>query len=371
MSDEPPSDGNWRTILDELGDPDPADTLRLIERLEELGAEHQELLEAVRTGTLGTVALELALRGREERLPFDEAARRAGLDVEEAAVVWRALGFPDPLDPPLNVTLGQVESMGGLAEMSRALLGREAGLELARVIGSGMAQLAEAIVGAFRVQSEMPRRDSGEPYSELVNDYMRAAAVMIPALTQRLGQVLTEHLVTASRASWAPDEQRMAVTRDLAVGFADLVDYTRVARSLSPSELAGAVGRFESLAGEISSRHRARVVKLIGDEVMFVAGDPGDGARVALELIDELGRDASMPQLRIGLASGPVMSRQGDYYGNVVNLAARLAKAAEPGSVLASESLARRLTQPMAAEPVELPPLKGFDAAVRGYRLTG
>ena len=362
---------DWDSILDRSPYLDHADAIRLIDHLAEQGASDEELVEATRTGTLGPLALDLALRGRGEHLPFDEAARRAGLEVEEAARVWRALGFSDPLDPPQKVTPAQVEALRKLTRMGQALLGADAEHQLARVIGSGMARLAEALVDTFRVQAEMPRIDSGEPSSEVVEHYSRAAAVMIPALAEVLGEVLTEHLLAASRASWTPDEQRAAVTRSLAVGFADLVEYTRTARGLTPAELAGAVGRFESLAGEISSRHRGRVVKLIGDEVMFVAGDPADGARVALELIDELGRDPSMPQLRVGLASGPVISQQGDYYGDVVNLAARLVKAAEPGTVLASESVAKGVTEPVAAEPVELPPLKGFDEAVPVYRLTG
>jgi class 3 adenylate cyclase len=320
------------------------------------------LEDAARTGTLGPLGLELALRPPGERLPFPEAARQAGLEVDDAAALWRAFGFPDPVDPPQRLTRAQVESLQVVAGMSRALLGSETSQQLARGIGSSMAQLAEAIVDAFRVRVEVPRQDQGESYSQVVKDYGEIGSVLIPALTKALGEILTGHLLAVARAAWAMDEQRTAVTRNLVVGFADLVDYTRSARAATPAELAAAIGRFESLAGEIVARHGGRVVKLIGDEVMFAAGHSTSAARIAFELIESLQADPQMPQVRVGLAAGPVVSHQGDYFGEVVNLAARLVKAAEPGTVLASEAVGQ-------GEPVELPPLKGFDDPMRAYRL--
>jgi adenylate cyclase len=118
------------------------------------------------------------------------------------------------------------------------------------------------------------------------------------------------------------------------------------------------------------ARHGGRVVKLIGDVVMFVADDPAKGARAALDLIDELAGDPQMPEVRVGLAAGPVISYQGDYYGEVVNLAARLVKAAEPGAALASESVVEGAPAPLGAQRVQLAALKGFDEPVPTYRLT-
>jgi len=354
---------DWEAILEQTSYLDRADALVLIEYLSERGATDEELTEAAKAGTLGPLGLELALRPAGERVPFPEAARLAGLSADEAAAMWRAFGFPDPLDPPRRLSPRQVETLQVLAGMSQSLFGPEMSLQLSRVIGSSMANLAEAITDAYRLQVEVPRQDQGESYSQLVKDYGEIGSVMLPALTAALGDILTGHLLAVARAGWALDEERTAVTRDLAVGFADLVGYTRSARAATPSELAAAIGRFESLAGEIVARHGGRVVKLIGDEVMFAAEHPVNAARVAFELIDALQADPRMPRVRIGLAAGPVISHQGDYYGDVVNLAARLVKAAEPGEVLASDSFGR-------GEPVDLPPLKGFDEAVPVYRLT-
>ena len=229
-----------------------------------------------------------------------------------------------------------------------------------------MARLAEAIVDAFRIHGEMPRRDRGEPTSQVVEDYARTAAAVLPPLTAAIGDLLIGHLLAVTRASWALDEQRAAVTRDLVIGFADLVGYTQAAQQLSPTELAGAISRFETCSGETITRHGGRVVKLIGDEVMFVIEDRDRAADLAVDLLGEVARDPALPQVRIGLAAGPVVSHLGDYYGDVVNLAARLVSAAAPGTVLASEALGSTDR----GEAVELPPLKGYDRPVEAWRLS-
>jgi hypothetical protein len=167
-----------RIDLDELAQlgldpsaPDSEDTLKLVRYVLERGAGHDELGEAVRAGTLGPLALELALREPGDAVPFDEAARRAGLETSEAAALWRALGFPDPLRAGAPLRSTQFETLQVLAEMCRSPLGKDTTLQLARVLGGSVAQLAEAVVDAFRVQIEMPRRTAGEPYSGVVEDY--------------------------------------------------------------------------------------------------------------------------------------------------------------------------------------------------------
>ena len=361
---------DWEAILQDAGSADREDTIRLFRYLTDHGATGPELAEAARAGTLGPLALELALRPAGERVAFDRAAEQAGLEVRDAAAVWRDLGFPDPLDPILYLTPREVQTLQVLAGMRQLLPGPDTARQLARVIGSSMAQLAEAIVDAFRVDVEMPRRDRGEPVSHVVEDYAKTAADAIPLLTDVLGDVLTGHMLAVSRASWALDERRIAVTRELAVGFADLVEFTRTARALPPAELAAAIASFESRMGGIISRHRGRVVKLIGDEVMFVIEDLAGASRLAVDLIDELSGDALIPRVRVGLAAGPVTSHRGDYYGDVVNLAARLVKVADPGEALLSEAIAEHVRPPYRAEPVELPALKGYDRPPRAYALT-
>ena len=119
-----------------------------------------------------------------------------------------------------------------------------------------------------------------------------------------------------------------------AVGFADLVSFTRLVRRLTERELAVLVQRFEALASDVITSHGGRVVKTVGDEVLFVVGPGAAAAAIALEIVDVLGSDELLPDVRVGMATGPVVGRLGDVFGITVNRASRLTSLARPGTVL-------------------------------------
>jgi adenylate cyclase len=125
----------------------------------------------------------------------------------------------------------------------------------------------------------------------------------------------------------------------LAVGFADLCGFTNLSQRLSAKELDQLLGRFESVVGSTVDRHRGRVVKLMGDEVLFVAEEPHAVATIGLELASRASIDALLPGLRIGAAYGSVLVRRGDCFGTTVNLASRVMHAAPCGQVLVDENL--------------------------------
>ncbi len=352
----------------DAADLDP-DTQRLVQHLVDQGVGRRELSEALETGWLGPLALEVALRDSGEPVPFDQAAADTGLEPEAAAALWRALGFPDPLASNATLWPSQVQTLGTLAEMGRAGLGSDTALQLARVIGSSVALMAEALVDAFRVEVEMPARNAGTPYAQVVEDYVRAAPGQLSALSDAIGHVLRAHVVAVARSRWALDESQATVTRERTVGFADLVGYTANSRYLSPSELAEAISRFESIVGEAVNNAGGRVVKLIGDEAMFVVDDPRRASELALELTRVLGADRDLPGVRIGLASGQIVAHHGDYYGDVVNLAARLVKVADPGEVLVSPSVAEKLSGEIGVDEVRTEALKGYERGVTAFRL--
>jgi adenylate cyclase len=291
------------------------------------------------------------------------------MEPAEAAELWRALGFPDPLRSQPLLTESQIESLQVFAEMRR-LLGEQTSLALARVIGGSVAQIAEAVVDAFRLRVEMPRRNAGEPYQEVVEDYARTASVAIPALGHAITEALGSHLVVVSRSAWGMDAERATVTRERTVGFADLVDYTASMRGSSPAALAATIRRFEAHVSDAVARAGGRVVKLIGDEAMFTFDDRVVGCELALGLARTIAEDRELPGVRIALAAGPVVSHSGDYYGDVVNLAARLVKLAEPGEVLVSEALAEPGAGNLIFEPAGRHPLKGYEGRVAAYRLS-
>ena len=129
----------------------------------------------------------------------------------------------------------------------------------------------------------------------------------------------------------------------MCVGFADIVGYTTRARSMTGTELAQLVDRFDEVTTGIITDHHGHVVKTIGDEVLFAADEPEQAALIALGLIEEHLDDESFPEVRIGMAHGRVLNRMGDVYGPVVNVAARLTKVARPGTVVIDRGMAEAL----------------------------
>jgi adenylate cyclase len=153
-----------------------------------------------------------------------------------------------------------------------------------------------------------------------------------------------------------PDRTKLPLAR--AVGFADMVSFTRRTAGLGSTDLSQFVQRFEAAARDVVTASGGRVVKTIGDAVLFVADDASTGARVALGLADALGRELDSDEVRLaGLADGArgvtpvrvgfvwgrILSRFGDVFGPTVNLAARLTDIAEPSTVLVDVETARAL----------------------------
>ena len=147
-----------------------------------------------------------------------------------------------------------------------------------------------------------------------------------------------------------------------AVGFADMVSYTTLSRTMDDRTLARMVLRFESLAAETISAGGGWLVKTIGDEVMFNAETPEAGAAIALSLAETIAADEELPSARVALTWGRVLSRMGDIYGPTVNLAARLTSLADPGTVLVDAMTAAALSRDERFVLVPQPPriVRGF-----------
>ncbi len=360
--------------LERLGVYDPAapnaeDRLRLLELLADGGAAADELVDAAASDSLGALALELAVRGRGAGVSFDQASRTAGLDGESASALWRALGFADPQASLPRLSGADAEALATLAAASRDLLGSAATIGLARVLGASAARLAEALVDAMRVQFEMPRRNAGVDYSEVVSQYSSLAEAQLGSLLAVFDAVFRRHMVAVASGDWSFDPEARAARRELLVGFVDIEGYTSISRTLSSGQLADLVGQFETIISDTVARHPARLIKLIGDAAMIVCDDARDGCRLALEIAGQFGADLGRPAVRIGLANGPVIALRGDYFGDVVNLASRLAGIARPSTIVVEGSVKRIAANGFAFE--QLPPtdLKGLGRIPTAYRL--
>ena len=148
---------------------------------------------------------------------------------------------------------------------------------------------------------------------------------MIPRVLElvwrrRLAAAAQRRLVRAGAEDGAP----------VCVGFADLVGFTAQTQQLDTTELADVVGRFESIAYDVVAAHGGRVVKTIGDEVMFVHDDAVQACRTALVLARRYRTTRRSPTCASGWPAGPVLERDGDVYGPTVNLASRIVSIAYP-----------------------------------------
>ena len=143
---------------------------------------------------------------------------------------------------------------------------------------------------------------------------------------------------------------------ELAVGFADMVGFTMLSQQLSEEELAAVVSRFEEVAHDITTSLGGRVVKMIGDEAMFVSESVEAMARIGLGLAEAYADDELLSDVRVALAVGPVLVQDGDYYGTVVNLASRVVNIAAPGSVLVSDQFHDALGDELERAGVTPPP---------------
>jgi adenylate cyclase len=352
--------------LERLGLYDPAasgapDKLRLLTRAFELGATLDEVVRANGLSGLGSLMLDLAMRPAGVTQELGTFAERSELDSDLVHRLWLALGLPESDILPVRVTSDAAEALRFIAAMT-TLLGEEVALALARVVGSSVARMTEALAGAFRVGIEVPERLTGTPYSQVADDYTTIARDLLPAFLEAVEAVFRRHLVVVSYQLWSTDEERAAVTLERTVGFADLVGSTDVLHTQSVKEMAEMVRQFEEQAWDLVSRAGGRVVKLIGDEAMFVVEDPGRACDIGLGLVE-----ASPHPVRVGLAAGSVVGLYGDYYGETVNLAARLVRAAEPSTLLVSETVRDRVGAAFTVKPLGPLGLKGFAEPVPVY----
>jgi adenylate cyclase len=167
--------------------------------------------------------------------------------------------------------------------------------------------------------------------------------LLLPELEEFLIYVWRRQLAAATgRVVQAADDEEM-VDRRLAVGFADLVGFTRLTRRMEEEELGELVEAFETTAADLVAAHGGRLIKTLGDEVLYAADDASVAAEIALRLIETMANDETMPELRVGIAFGTVTTRMGDVFGTTVNLASRLTSIAPKDAVLVDGAFAEEL----------------------------
>ncbi len=337
----------------------------LIEYLDSLGFTAEDMVEAERRGRLFGLAGDVLQRSGRPIYTLREAADRLGVSVEELTHAWHALGLSvSDGDQPV---FSQVDIDGLAAWVAlRAAVGDEATLTLLRVLGASMARLSEAGSTAIRLGLPDIQMEYSEDELTTARAY-RAVGEFIPRLAVLMDAVFRHHTISA-RTYFEGVIRDNSASVICGIGFADLTGFTSLTQRLTPTELSALLVEFAAAVNDVVLADGGRVVKFIGDEVMWVSSTPEQLAKVALDLVEHPGAQEANLQVRAGLGYGSVLAIGGDYFGTAVNLAARLVTAAAPGQILAAADVRDELPD-WPAIPQDPLVLKGFDDPITAYDL--
>lgn len=317
----------------------------LVSLLRALGVSATEIRQAQDDGMLVLLAIDKLALGQDLRYDLAAACEGTGLPQEELRHIWRSLGFPDPQPGEIIFSDVDLENLAAVADlMHSGVVSPEVTYGMTRVIGSSMARVASALIDAVSSRAEEVLSSVTEDeVTEVLDPIASQAGGFLPIFPAVLEQVWRRHLQAAARRRLLRGDPDGGP--GLVVGFADLVGFTALAQQVSDEELAEVVDQFERLAYDVVVAGGGRVVKMIGDEVMFVVDDPVFAAEIALGLADASRDAAELSDVRVGLACGPVIEREGDAYGTTVNLASRATAIAYPGTVVVSPELRAALEE--------------------------
>ncbi|RLV49926.1 adenylate/guanylate cyclase domain-containing protein [Nocardioides mangrovicus] len=309
--------------------------------------------------------LEESLLGAAPELSTDELAQvveeQLDIEPEDARRFWRALGFPDP-GSGSAFTSHDVDALRVVSDLlSEGLVDRDTLLRMTRAIGSTVSRLAEwevnTLVGRVeelesgdqatgsRIGSALRLHDGvGRPFEALLlyawHRHLSAAVARVEALGAR-------------------DEDLR--TTEVTVGFADLVGFSAWSNEHSQEQIGRVVEAFEDRASDAVALHGGRVVKTLGDSVLYVCAGPVAAYDIADDVVREVGGDLELPDVRVGLATGPVQLRLGDVFGPAVNLAARMTSVARRNRIIADQRTADLLpAEQFQVRVLPARPVRGF-----------
>ncbi|ACY99654.1 MULTISPECIES: adenylate/guanylate cyclase domain-containing protein [Thermomonospora] len=285
------------------------------------------------------------LLGGELRYNRVDAIRLGGVTKEFSQRLWRALGYPHLSDDAVAFTDRDIDALCQLRRlMDEGVLDEDGVIRLVRAFGQTMTRLAEwqvDLLTSLTGQDELepPTPESLRALAELAEKHIdELEPLVVHAWRRQLAAAGTRALALAATAGESD------ATRPLAtVGFADMVSFTQMSRELEEPELARVVERFEETTADVVASRGGRLIKTLGDEVLFSADSPELGGEIALSIAEAIKDETEMPDVRVGVAYGPVLPMRGDVFGTTVNLAARLTSIARPGTVVIDAELAAAL----------------------------
>jgi adenylate cyclase len=301
-----------------------------------------------------------AVLGGPREFTSSQVSDTVGTPTYKARRYWRAMGFANVPDGEREFTSADIDALQTLSRlMGDGVLAEPQTIELTRMLGRTANRLANSVAeGLSQWLDTAGITGTARPPAA-----RNLAERVIPDVEKLLLYSLRRHLVVALQRR----QREVATSGPVAMvtGFADLVGFTRLSRQLSDQALARLVQGFESGVADLIAAHGGRIVKSLGDEVLFATHDPATAANIALDLAERVSRRKRIPGIRIGLEFGSVVSHAGDVFGDTVNLASRLTALAEPNHILVGPALAGALAHLPGYRLGTLPPIdvRGFGTA--------
>jgi adenylate cyclase len=345
---------------------DAAMFIRAAEVLRAAGLPDDELTVAMQAGPdelTRVVARYLTFPGR-RHLRRADVWTQAGVSPSTADALWQAMGFPEVPADSRAFTDADVDALRIASNLfERAGMNLATGLQQARAMSQATMRIASShqdVIAAMAIDPD-PLADAAAAVT-LAED-------TLPALDHLLVYLYRRHLSAATEQQLLATAAGPGAT-SLSVGFADLARFTETTQLLSVDELAQTIEQFNAATASVVVEGGGRVIKTIGDEVMFTANDARAGAAIGLGLLDAVSPTTGFPALRVGVATGAVLAREGDVFGPAVNLASRLVNIARPGTMLIDDATRQTISnQPeLRLNPLAARRVKGL-GNVRSWRL--
>jgi adenylate cyclase len=334
---------------------------RVVARLRERGHSLKQIAQATESGRLAFSYIEDLLPPVQAEYTLEEAAKETGLEPALIERIYTTMGFSAYALQRMGED--DVQLLRYAAAVLAAGFPLIAFLQLIRVYGQALAQIADAEVRLFHLYVHEPLMRDGVPGWEMAEEMEGLARELLPLASpimdhvhQRFLQHFVEQDVIGHMETDLEDGPLDLGRLRVAIAFADLAGYTRLTEEVGDEEAVDVVERFVENV-EHTLPDDARVIKTIGDEVMIVGSDPAALVDWAVGF-QQLAKERPLP--RIGVHYGEVLYRDGDYYGREVNLAARVAARAAGGEVIATRPVLEQAGPHLEFDYIGEVRLKGF-----------
>jgi adenylate cyclase len=308
---------------------------------------------------------------------YEQLAERTGLPIEFFSEAHEAAGFP-PVEPGDRVRQDELASIPATQIALSFGFPMESVLRVFRVYGENLRRIAQVESQQYHEHIDVPLQQQGLSHAEVFAQGSAFGEQIMEVLDAALLATYHRH----REAAWmgdlvehieaALDEGGLyeKLKRPSAMVFLDLTGYTKLTEERGDAAAAEMARSLSSLVSSTARRHGGEAVKFLGDGVMFYFPDPGQAVLASLEMV-RLTEESGLPPAHVGIAAGPVIMQDGDYFGRTVNLASRIAGKASSREVLVTPEVAdvcSRLGVEFApAGPSEL---KGVERPIELFRAT-